>query len=825
MGRRGLAIGFLGVVIGVYSGRSQASPCDADFVRARAAKSVRDYTVDAVYTEHGIVTLLFIARDGPGAFAVALHAAGTRLFTTVTGAGVEQPELARVSEPVTTWWQDAELQQALAACCEATTDEAETDLPAALDRAADAALASRRQAANWATASPWLAKIDQRIEAATIPTWLALTLAIVQLAVLATAIIRGMTSANAGSAALPVSWIALLVIAGSAFVVTYRLGGPSGSVWPDTFNDQAEVQRCLEHSECTVYGMGTSVPGFVHAGGWLQVRDLLSAVGLSMDQQFVLFEALDALGVMLAAMVAWHLGGPLAAAIATWAIWNRYGEMGVSYYALYNSLPMPFLGAVLLVACAYAIEEPSLSSTALVGLVGAILANVHFCGVACGFTSALVGLFAPRKRLRLAFVGVAAFAFGTLLLSPGSWLHAAAYVLSHPGGERREISTVQLSAEPLVLDGLALTAIWIVMLLSGRRVAAVRRRLDAAMAIIAPPLVVFGIAAVTARINPTGKYIAHLRAPVAVALALTVSAFVAALARLALHRLPSAAKALSKAVLQGAPYLAAVSLVAYQPKDPGAVLRLRDIEAAAKVLRQDLEWDFGTAMRNFKAPDNQIILSAWKLIYPEWARAPRTARGSVSEEKTAVLLHVAATDLPNPPPTDWRILSTSSSDVTLITLVPSWIDWRHYTVCLFRGERGTERCTETGLFDRSAAYTIEADAMPDPSHIQPGDILQLRFRLRAGEPGEVHEVFMPQNLRQMCTGRIVAVPEGSQIDDGGRHATVATIPDAARAGPLVLEWDVGACRVGYSGFPPFFLEGDMEAVHPLAALMKKSWEY
>src|SRR6202008_1045752 len=114
-------------------------------------------------------------------------------------------------------------------------------------------------------------------------------------------------------------------VAASAFVVVHRFGGPSAVVWPDTFNDQAEVQRCLERSECTIYGMGTSVPGFVHAGGWLQLRDLLSAVGLSMDRQFLFLQVLDALGVMLAAMVAWHLGGPIAAAIATWAVWNRYG--------------------------------------------------------------------------------------------------------------------------------------------------------------------------------------------------------------------------------------------------------------------------------------------------------------------------------------------------------------------------------------------------------------------------------------------------------------------------------------------------------------------
>jgi hypothetical protein len=90
--------------------------------------------------------------------------------------------------------------------------------------------------------------------------------------------------------------------------------------------------------------------------------------------------------------------------------------------------------------------------------------------------------------------------------------------------------------------------------------------------------------------------------------------------------------------------------------------------------------------------------------------------------------------------------------------------------------------------------------------------------------GEVHEVFMPRHPLQVCPGRIVSVPEGSRVDVGGRHATLVPAPAASSAPDLAVEWDLGACPVdGYSGFPPFFVEGETEAVRPLAAVMK-SWE-
>ena len=135
-----------------------------------------------------------------------------------------------------------------------------------------------------------------------------------------------------------------------------------------------------------------------------------------------------------------------------------------------------------------------------------------------------------------------------------------------------------------------------------------------------------------------------------------------------------------------------------------------------------------------------------------------------------------------------------------------------------------EECVDTGLFDRSHnddEHQLLLDAMPEPSE---GEHLLLRFSLRTAGSGEVHDVFMPRHSPLVCPGRIVSVPEGSHVDGEGRTATLVSAPAAAVAPELAVEWDLGACPdPGYGGFPPFFVEGDAEAIRPLAQVMK-SWE-
>src|SRR5262249_21951490 len=116
---------------------STSPGCDTDPVRARAEQDFPRYRGAAVAAEHGVVTLLFRCREGTGAVAIAGHASGTQLATSVTGVELDSSELARISEPLSTWWQVADLQRALAAC---SGPAASVDLQPALRAAAEAAL-------------------------------------------------------------------------------------------------------------------------------------------------------------------------------------------------------------------------------------------------------------------------------------------------------------------------------------------------------------------------------------------------------------------------------------------------------------------------------------------------------------------------------------------------------------------------------------------------------------------------------------------------------------------------------------------------------------
>jgi hypothetical protein len=134
---------------------SAVRACDTEIIRAQARQDFPGYSLTAVTPQNGIVTLLFTAQDGRGSWAVALRASGTRLSTSVTNAGLDSAELARVDEPLTKWWQLADLQQALVACCQPTSDDSLGDVGAALHAAAEAALPSHPSGFKWEVTWPF----------------------------------------------------------------------------------------------------------------------------------------------------------------------------------------------------------------------------------------------------------------------------------------------------------------------------------------------------------------------------------------------------------------------------------------------------------------------------------------------------------------------------------------------------------------------------------------------------------------------------------------------------------------------------------------------
>ena len=227
------------VARGAPSQAAAVGTCDTDLVRMEAQQSFPEYRIGAVARQSGIVTLLFTHRNGGGAFAVALRASGTRLFTSVASVRLDQATLVRVSEPVTAWWQNADLQRALTACTEAMPGEAIGDPAAALQVAAEAALSVGEPPALdsiWGIVIWFVALLVGATTPGCFPRSVALALALFQVAVVVAAISRGISidasrngpgppssSAPAFSLERRVSWITLLMIAACALVAVHRV--------------------------------------------------------------------------------------------------------------------------------------------------------------------------------------------------------------------------------------------------------------------------------------------------------------------------------------------------------------------------------------------------------------------------------------------------------------------------------------------------------------------------------------------------------------------------------------------------------------------------
>jgi hypothetical protein len=146
----GVLAAFMAVAM-VLTAASSVYACDTELVRARARQDVPGYRLADVRSQNRIVTLLFTAPDGKGSWAVALHASGTQLSTSVTGQGLDSEELTRAAEPLSRWWQLTDVQQALVACGRPTFGENLDDLGPALHAAAEAALPDHSPRATWGT--------------------------------------------------------------------------------------------------------------------------------------------------------------------------------------------------------------------------------------------------------------------------------------------------------------------------------------------------------------------------------------------------------------------------------------------------------------------------------------------------------------------------------------------------------------------------------------------------------------------------------------------------------------------------------------------------
>jgi hypothetical protein len=478
--------------------------------------------------------------------------------------------------------------------------------------------------------------------------------------------------------------------------------------------------------------------------------------------------------------------------------------MMVKQSAVYNTLPLPFLGALVLAVAVEAIARPTTVATALLALLTALLANVHSACALAGISVVWVALLPPAGRWRRAALSCFVFVAATFAMAPGSWMantHSVwtRLIGSHPNGAHApELRPLAGADDYLVLVTAGAVLAFVLRRRLGPRVAV----LHAALALALPMLGAMLVAQIGSSVPTNAKYLAHIVAPLGVMLAVPTGAVLQRVA--------------PRWVLAAATFAyAAAPLVAWL--GPGHTRDVRELTFHdLRPLPAELQkrgWTYGHVYRSLKSPDDAIILSSFAVLAPSFPAGP------AGDDPTNVyVLKVPDAALPAPMPADWYVLSTSTGASTLMIFARTALDWSRFEACDVSAASGPT-CQPSGLTHdghEPCAYCVEGL----PAQRSSGTV-ELRLRFRPALTDEAWAVSMPRSWR-VCGGEVDAV-EGvplARISEEGRRATW-TRPDGESRGELRLVWEQGSERCPawtYTGFPPFFLEGDESTVRQLEAL-------
>ncbi len=599
----------------------------------------------------------------------------------------------------------------------------------------------------------------------------------------------------------------------SALVVSHRAAGSSPIVWFDTFNDEDEVQQCVTSNSCTPTGVATSVPGLVHAVGWLEWRTLLTWFGFGIDGTHLVLQIVDAVAVVLIFWLAERLAGPLAGAAAVWIAMVGLGATGVRSTALYNTVPLPFLGTVFVIACTAAVERPGVVSLGLAALVGAVMANVHLACVLTGASVLGVALLAPQRRLFLAIFAAVLFAAATFAVAPPSWLHNFSSLLHHRGSSGSTAGGMQ-GVDLLLWAAFAVGA-WLASWFSrAPAVVEYRHRSRGALAVLVPFLAAF-VVAPHFGLDPNSKYLAHLKAACGIAaalpLALVADAVMQSLSRRGL-RLP---------LERAAPIVLAALMIIPQPLSRGAddenLPTMADIAAVTTMLHEQHAWNLTDTLERLKTPEGMVVRTALRHLGGSVDAAPAVAEDS---ESSALLMILRADELPQPLPSNWQIVRRSRRTAVALIHVQSRIDWSTFAACMRPADDPTQECVETSF--RFASGTLSAVPGMPRSDVRSRGTLSLRLHLRPAVSDFTDEIFLP-HMFNVCGGRVASASDGAlHVAADRRHATLS--PGHPSPSTIELEWDILSSEcdgTAYDGLPPFFVEADSADARMLETILRK----
>jgi hypothetical protein len=633
----------------------------------------------------------------------------------------------------------------------------------------------------------------------TLPRNAALLVALLEVLILAGALLLAWRHNRAAPRLSLVERGAIFLGALAAF---HHLSGASPVLWIDMLHDEGDVRRCLFENACTLIGDAASVEGVYHEVGWLHFRALAEFVGLGLQSVHLLWQVLSAAGVVLVASAAHRTGGRIAAALSAIFFLTLAGS-AITFLAVFNSVPLLFLGAVLLVSCATAAEQGTALSVALAALVAAVLANVHAAGAVTGAAVVWVALLAPRHRWRLAAFGALLFALATFAIGPVAWTRSFTHVwAAHSTAPRPR------AAIPSGLLGVELFctlvgfAAWRI-----RRRLPRDRNLDAAAALALPMLLALGLGGLAGLLPMHVKYLAHAVAANALLLAVTAAFPLSWLAERAPLRARWRSLAESALIGGAALYLA---LAHFGPPAPlGAFFNVGDVPEIARELHAR-NWSWSHVYRSLKGPEEIPLLESFGVLAPDWPAGPP------GDDPTNLLVFkVPRQQLPSPLPENWRVPHPDAAYPLVMIFARTALDWNHFEACDLIGD-GPPICAASRLALAEHEQLACAYCVPGmPSFATPTHTVRLRIPVRADAAGSAHEIVMRRG-GEICGGLILRTPGGVPADD----LRASWVTRDGPPGELLIEWQAGtpACQHSYSGFPPFFLEGDPETVRQAARL-------
>jgi hypothetical protein len=607
----------------------------------------------------------------------------------------------------------------------------------------------------------------------------------------------------------------LVAVFVGALIAHLHLAGTSPIAWVDTWADEIQVQQCVGRDSCTLTGVSTSVPGLVHAVGWLDLRAFFAWLGIGLDGVHRSIQVLSALAVVLVFYTAARLGGPLAGALAAWLFVSTHGIVRLS--ALHNqSLVLP-LGAVFVLACSAVIRRPTVVSVALAALVGAVLANVHIACILSGVSVLLVALAAPHRRLVLAVFAAALFGLATVGLAPPAWLHNLASILQRPTGHPPGV-TAQLR-NPLMGWLILALAAWPLSFASrAPAFSAYRRAALGPLAVIAPLVAAF-LVAPRLGLHPEPKYLLHLQAACAIGAALPV----VAVARTVLsgvfpprlwnvERMVPFAVALVMA-FPGRSILGDGLSRQFDEHTP----TVADLSAVLGILQAEHGWSPAQVVERLRTPNGVAVVNGLPLM----AVAKRDEPPPHDDVTTAFLLMLEHGDVPHPLPPGWRIVRRGPRTSTVLIMTPSRIDWRAFAVCVQAEGDAKRRCGKRS-WALEPSGRVSIPDMPPPGTGWRGTI-EVMLPLRPLASGSAATIFMPR-MPLVCGGRITSEPSHLLAVDGDGRRAILPADTAASAAIVKIAWKVGSAEcdpLAYDGLLPFFVDGDVATVEPIAAALRQ----